>query len=235
MGTGFAVDRGQGGALFKHPMATPNSQVTLVSGLLTGTVGEHYSVHGPDTWALSCRYRKNAEATSVPFDNECFLFNTTTPNTVKRLVHHRANVYGDDYNSQPHGNLSMDGQFIAWTSNWDGASTATRRCLHRKDQRHGRSYPTRRAYKIDNSIMGWVLNKTSTAKQQATSTTIDTSFGTAPAAGDRVFIMIGVFNSGAGLSAQPFQIIKAIAIPSPHLITSPLPLDTAFGLPLPPR
>ena len=53
---------------------------------------------------------------------------------VKRWLHHRSNVYSaqssESYWAQPRANLSMDGKFMAFTSNWDGElADRAQRCV----------------------------------------------------------------------------------------------------------
>jgi hypothetical protein len=53
-----------------------------------------------------------------PFSNELVQFATDGSGKVRRLLHHRSIVAA--YYDEPRPNISMDGRFIAFTSNWGG-------------------------------------------------------------------------------------------------------------------
>lgn len=50
------------------------------------------------------------------FDNEIFQVATDGSNRVRRIAHHRS--IHNAYNDQPHANISSDGQFVIFGSNW---------------------------------------------------------------------------------------------------------------------
>jgi hypothetical protein len=133
LGNGISVDGGTGGgSLFKRNLSTPNTVTTLLTGWsYSNGRQDHFSITGSDARMMSCRYFQNYTTVSAPYDQECLEINTNGDTGVRRHVHNRARVYtaqngdlADD--AQPHGNVSMDGQFIAWTSNWDGANVSAR-------------------------------------------------------------------------------------------------------------
>ena len=53
-----------------------------------------------------------------PFHNEILLVKTDGSGSVRRLLHHRS-VYKSYYDT-PRANISQDGRFVAFTSNWGG-------------------------------------------------------------------------------------------------------------------
>jgi hypothetical protein len=53
--------------------------------------------------------------------------------------------------------------------------------------------------------MAWALNQSSTLSQQSGTTTASTSFGTLPAAGDRIFVFATAFNNGGGAVTPTFS------------------------------
>ena len=71
-------------------------------------------------WGLASRYSTTGSGVAKTFDNEIVLVATNGSNQVRRLAHHRSVV--NDYGDQPKANISRDGQFIAFTSNWGNAN-----------------------------------------------------------------------------------------------------------------
>ena len=53
------------------------------------------------------------------FHNEILRVSTDGLETLCRLAHHRSVAV--DYYDQPHANMSRDGKFVAYTSNWDNS------------------------------------------------------------------------------------------------------------------
>ena len=52
------------------------------------------------------------------FHNEIILVKTDGSQTIRRLLHHHS-IYKDYWDS-PRANISRDGRFVAFTSNWGG-------------------------------------------------------------------------------------------------------------------
>ena len=127
MGNGIVVDAGTGGgSLYRRNLATPNSPTVIVTPWNYGNQQDHFSMTTiTDTYMFGSRYHINGGAVSAPFDNENVLVKTDGTG-VRRVSHHWSRVYGNDYDAQPKANLSPDGQFIAWNSNWRGADGNTR-------------------------------------------------------------------------------------------------------------
>jgi hypothetical protein len=80
--------------------------------------GLHLSLRGrTDDWAL-VSFISTAEVGAGLFHKEIVLVKTDGSQQVRRLLHHRS-IYRD-YWDAPRGNLSYDGRFAAFSSNWGG-------------------------------------------------------------------------------------------------------------------
>jgi hypothetical protein len=72
-----------------------------------------------DNWMLVSLYEVAAVPNPLgPFHNEIILVKTDGSENVVRLLHHRS-VYKSYYDT-PRANISLDGRFLAFTSNWGG-------------------------------------------------------------------------------------------------------------------
>jgi hypothetical protein len=71
-----------------------------------------------DSWILVSLYVVNAKAPPGPFHNELMLVKTDGSESLIRLLHHHS-VYRE-YWDTPRANISRDGRFVAFTSNWGG-------------------------------------------------------------------------------------------------------------------
>ena len=79
---------------------------------------QHISMLGPnDTWALISS-RTVPRDFSIPFTNEIFLVKTNGSGEVVRIAHHRSSNVS--YEVMPKANLSPDGRFVAFNSDWFG-------------------------------------------------------------------------------------------------------------------
>jgi hypothetical protein len=86
----------------------------------------HISMRANDeTWGLRSAVEYDvANTTKGLFHNEIFLFATDGSGSVRRLAHHRSLPHKDipgglKYFSEPRANISPDGRFVAFTSNWE--------------------------------------------------------------------------------------------------------------------
>jgi hypothetical protein len=101
-------------------LATPHAVVPLLT-LNTGNKTAHFSMRANnEMWALVSHYNDNGSAVASPFENEIFQVATDGSGKVRRLVHHRS-VY-NDYSDGPFANISPDGRFVAFSSNWGNAN-----------------------------------------------------------------------------------------------------------------
>lgn len=128
MGNGVVVSHCASRRLCIRNLATPNSVTYLLpaESWVYGDSQDHFSMTGPDGWMLGCRYKTNAQVVTAAYNNECTQISTTGNQAVRRIVHNRANVWSSDGDASARGSLSIDGQFLAWTSNWEGANAGVR-------------------------------------------------------------------------------------------------------------
>jgi hypothetical protein len=81
---------------------------------------QNYSMYADNKkWALVWTQRNDANKATRTFENEIVQVATDGSNRVRRLVHHRS-AY-NDYYDQPNANISRNGQFVAFSSNWGNA------------------------------------------------------------------------------------------------------------------
>ena len=116
-GTGTIVghDNFNNGFTFRR-MATPHQFQSIVSFGNDWTQGNHVSMLANDeAWALISNFSVGSVPAGV-FHNEIFQAATNGSGGVRRIAHHRSVYY--DYYDQPRANISRDGRFAAYTSNW---------------------------------------------------------------------------------------------------------------------
>ena len=126
----FHYDSGRGGlfnvddnaAAAYRQLAAPTQLVTSLPGYFSRATQNHHhsTLADNDTWALISRFHMTAGSVSQAFDNEIVQVATDGSGRVRRIVHHRS-VY-NDYLDEPHANISRDGQFVAFSSNWGNKS-----------------------------------------------------------------------------------------------------------------
>jgi len=121
---GFVFSAGDDGFCSQGWAYRPLSSIHTGNCLLTGFqvfANLNYSMHATDTtWALNWVQRNDTGNAVRPFENEIFQIKTDGSNQVRRLAHHRSKF--DDYNDQPNANISLDGRYVAFTSNWGNAA-----------------------------------------------------------------------------------------------------------------
>ncbi len=69
-----------------------------------------------EDWALVSLYEQGLEHVPGLFHDELLMVATDGSQRVRRLAHHRS--YVDEYWESPRANISRDGRFIAFSSNW---------------------------------------------------------------------------------------------------------------------
>jgi hypothetical protein len=76
-----------------------------------------------ESWALISGYLNKGSPATNPglYHGEIFQVATDGSQRVRRLAHHRSS-YNDDYVNSPKANISSDGKFVTYTSNWDGSN-----------------------------------------------------------------------------------------------------------------
>ena len=101
-------------------LAAPHQFQTVVSFGSDWSQANHLSMLADNEgWCVISNYTAG-NGTAGPFRNEIFQASTDGSQKVRRLAHHHS-VYRD-YWDTPRANISRDGRFIAFTSNW-GSST----------------------------------------------------------------------------------------------------------------
>jgi hypothetical protein len=105
---------------FRH-LGSPHQFNTTVSFEKDWSLSGHVSLLADDeSWALVSTFLANELPNSGVFKNELFLAATDGSGRVRRLAHHHS-VYRD-YADTPRANISRDGRFVAFTSNWGSSS-----------------------------------------------------------------------------------------------------------------
>jgi hypothetical protein len=109
-----------GNRLIRRPLNTPvNWQDMFDSGVQDWQTDHHISLTGPsDDWVLVTTMTYTTPNYIFPFTNEIFMIKSDGTGKVERLLQHRST--NKDYWSTPRANLSPDGKFIAYTSDWGG-------------------------------------------------------------------------------------------------------------------
>jgi hypothetical protein len=109
-----------GGGLAYRSFSTPHSYTSILLGWFKFT-NINYSMNADNvTWALVWVQRNDTLSNTRPFENELFQVATDGSNRVRRIAHHRSKW--NEYYDQPNANISRDGQFVAFTSNWGNAT-----------------------------------------------------------------------------------------------------------------
>src|ERR1051326_3156375 len=108
-----------GNRIIQRNLASPATWTqTWDSGITDWTSDQHISMLGPnDTWALISTETSPADYTK-PFANEIFLAKTDGSGQVMRLAHTRSS--NTEYWTVPRANISPDGRFVAYNSDWGG-------------------------------------------------------------------------------------------------------------------
>lgn len=108
-----------GNRVIKSNLNNPASWSSVFdSGVTDWASSQHISMLGPnDTWALVTTETKPSDY-NVPFTNEIFLAKTDGSGSVLRLVH--PNTSNNTYENLPFANMSPDGRFVAYNSDWNG-------------------------------------------------------------------------------------------------------------------
>jgi hypothetical protein len=111
---------GRGNALAYRQLSSPHTLVALMSLSSSNKTG-HLSMRADnESWGLASNYNNDGRSASAPFDNEIFQVATDGSGDVRRIAHHRS-VFNDYYDG-PFANISRDGRFVAFSSNWGVAS-----------------------------------------------------------------------------------------------------------------
>lgn len=104
-----------GNTITKRNLATPHSISYIFQPTNWNAIGHISSLNSDNTWILVSSYSAVANES---FNNEIFLVKTDGSGAVRRFLHHYS-VFSD-YSSTPRANISGDGKFVAFSSNWGG-------------------------------------------------------------------------------------------------------------------
>jgi hypothetical protein len=109
--------------LLFRSLLTPNSFSTVLN-IPDWTIGYHYSLRGSsDDWGLLSTYDGGCNPQVGPLHRELALIKNDGSQSVKRIAHPRTTSINSDctfnYAYAPHANLSRDGKFVAFRSNWE--------------------------------------------------------------------------------------------------------------------
>ncbi len=108
-----------GNRVLKRSFDRPREFISLLSLENDWSQAMHISMLAEDeTWALISTY-STSTAGNGAFHDEILQVKTDGSGAIRRLAHHRSR-YGEYYDS-PRANISRDGKFIAYTSNWEGS------------------------------------------------------------------------------------------------------------------
>ena len=101
----------------KYDLNSPHN-ATILLPVVDYTLGKHYSMLAAnDNWGLiSTYYVASSFVPTNIFKNEIYQLATDGTGRVRRLLHHHS-IYSDYYDTT-RANISRDGQFVAFTSNW---------------------------------------------------------------------------------------------------------------------
>jgi hypothetical protein len=101
-------------------LATPHQFQTVIGFANDWSQSNHVSMLADnESWCVISNYT-SGDSPVGPFRNEIFQAATDGTQKVRRLAHHRS-VYRD-YWDTPRADISRDGKFIAFTSNWGSAT-----------------------------------------------------------------------------------------------------------------
>jgi hypothetical protein len=99
-------------------LATPHQLASALDFGNDWTNASHISFLADDeSHAIASFYELGAHTPGL-FHDEILAFATDGTQTVRRIAHHRSSIAG--YEDMPRANISRDGCFVAFTSNWGG-------------------------------------------------------------------------------------------------------------------
>lgn len=121
-GHGTLLTIGSANDLSYRSLASPTQGRSILPGYLRyGSQQDHFSLQSDnENWVVVSRYHTGGGGVQAAFDNEIVQIATDGTERVRRLVHHHS-VF-NDYNDSPRANISRDGRFVAFSSNWGQAN-----------------------------------------------------------------------------------------------------------------
>lgn len=119
-GTIIGADNWRNCVTFRR-LATPHEFRTVLDLRDDWSQDYHVSFLADDEdWVLLSFYVGNDLPQSGIFRNEIVQVATDGSQRVRRLAHHHS-VFGGQYWNSPRANISRDGRFVVFTSNWEGS------------------------------------------------------------------------------------------------------------------
>jgi hypothetical protein len=104
----------------RYALASPHAARELISFGEDWSQGAHFSMLAAnEEWGLVSTFTANKLPASGRFKDEIFQIKLDGSREVRRLLHHHS-VFASYYDS-PRANISRDGRFVAFTSNWGHA------------------------------------------------------------------------------------------------------------------
>lgn len=101
-------------------LATPHTFQTVIDETDWSQANHVSMLAANEAWAVISNFTAGADPNVGPFRQEVFQVSTDGNKNVRRLAHHHS-VYRD-YWDTPRANISRDGRFVTFTSNW-GSTT----------------------------------------------------------------------------------------------------------------
>jgi len=115
----IGADNWQNRLTFRR-LATPHQFHTVLDLKSDWSQDGHISMLADDeSWVLVSFYVGNNLPSSGVFKNEIVQVATDGSQRVRRLAHHRSAFQGA-YRNSPRADISRDGRFVVFTSNWEG-------------------------------------------------------------------------------------------------------------------
>jgi hypothetical protein len=118
-GTIFTYN-GQGNGVAYRQSSAPHTLTALMALSSSNKTGHMSMRANNEGWGLVSNYNNDGSGVAYPFDNEIFQVATDGSGNVRRIAHHRS-VFNDYYDA-PFANISPDGRFVAFSSNWGHSS-----------------------------------------------------------------------------------------------------------------
>jgi len=122
MGMVIGADNWNNGHTFRT-LANPHTHYEVVSYANDWTLGDHVSMLADDeSWVLISTYVSNTLPSSGIFADEIYQVATDGSKSVRRLCHTHSDILsqsgGNAYWSSPRANVSRNGKYAVFTSNW---------------------------------------------------------------------------------------------------------------------
>ncbi len=121
LGHGTVFTSANTGNLSLRSLTSPFNMTKLLVDKMFSLVTQdaHFSfLANNEEWGLASRHHLNGGPVVSAFDNEIVQIATDGSKRVRRIAHHRSVFPTGGYEDAPMANISRNGEFIAFTSNW---------------------------------------------------------------------------------------------------------------------